>query len=87
MGGVTPTVPGQQSHYGSDDADEVEHGVGHLALKDPVRVGWRITGDANSTVGKCHYEVQRHTAQNEHPVKDRLQNKYRKEQLNIQTEF
>lgn len=71
-GGITVMVPGQQSHHGGDDADKVEHGVSHLALKDPVRVGWRVTGDANATVGKRHNKVQSHTAQNDHPMDNRL---------------
>lgn len=61
-GTVTVMIPGQQSHHSGNEADEVEHGVGHLALKDPVWVGWRVTGDANAAVGKCHNEVQSHTA-------------------------
>lgn len=71
-GGITVMVPGQQSHHGSEDADKVEHGVSHLALKDPVRVGWRVTGDANATVGKRHNEVHSHAAQNDHPMNNRL---------------
>lgn len=67
-------LPGQQSHHCGNDADKVEHGVGHLALKDPVRVGWRVTGDANAAVGKSHNEVQCHTAHNDYPVNYRLQN-------------
>lgn len=55
-------VPGQQSHHRSDDAEKVEHGVGHLAMEDPVRVGRRVTGDAHGAVGERHNEVQRHTA-------------------------
>lgn len=56
-GGITLTVPGQKSHHSGDDADKVEHGVGHLALEDPVRVGWGVTGDASGTVDKCHDEI------------------------------
>lgn len=74
-------VPGQQSHHSSDDADKVEHGVGHLALEGPVRVGWRITGDADATVGKRHNEVHRHTAQHDYPVNHRLQDMCMKQQL------
>lgn len=61
-------VPGQQSHHSSDDADKVEHGVSHLALKDPVWVGWRVTGDTDAAVDKCHNEVQSHTAHNDNPM-------------------
>ena len=50
-------VPGQQSHHGGEGADKVEHGVGHLALQEPVRIGWRITGNTDGGVGKCHNEV------------------------------
>lgn len=76
-------VPGQQSHHSSDDAEKVEHGVGHLSLEDPVRVGWRVTGDADGTVGKRHNEVQCHTAQHDYPVNHRLQDRCIKQQLNI----
>lgn len=66
-------VPGQQSHHSSDEAEKVEHGVGHLPRKDPVWVGWRVTGDADCTVGKCHNEVQHHTTPNDYQVNRRLQ--------------
>lgn len=71
-------VPGQQSHHSSDDADKVEHGVDHLALKHPVWVGRRVASDADATVGERHYKIQRHTADNDYPVKYRLQNRYTK---------
>lgn len=74
-GGITLTVPGQESHHCGDSADKVEHGVGHLALEDPVRVGWGVAGDASGTVGKCHNEIQRNAAHHGHPVNDRLQDR------------
>lgn len=66
------TVPGQQSHHGAEGDDKVEHGVGHLALEDPVRIGWRITGNAAGGVGQHHNEVQCHTAQHDSPMDQRL---------------
>lgn len=74
-GGITLTVPGQKSHHSGDDADKVEHGVGHLALEDPVRVGWRVAGDASSTVDSCHNEIQCYAAHHDQPVNDRLQDR------------
>lgn len=68
-------VPGQQSHYRGEEADEVEHGVSHLILEDPVRVGWRVTGDAHAAVHQRHDEVQNHAAHDDHPVNHRLQDR------------
>lgn len=65
-------IPWQQGHHSCDDADKIEHGVGHLALKDPVWVGWRITGDADGAVGQCYNEVQGHTPHLDYPVDHRL---------------
>lgn len=62
---IKPTVPGQQSYHSGDDADQVEHGVRHLALEDPVRVGWGVTGNADGAVDQCHGEVQPHAAQHD----------------------
>lgn len=64
-GRITVMVPGQESHHCGDDADKVEHGVSHLALEDPIRVGWRVAGDADGAVGKRHNEVQCHTAKHD----------------------
>lgn len=65
-------VPGQQSHHGGDDADQVEDGICHLVVKDPVGVGGRVTGDAGGAVSQGHGEIHRHTAQHDHPVDRRL---------------
>lgn len=65
-------VPGQQSHHGGEGADKVEHGVSHLALEDPVRIGWRITGNTEGTVGQRHHEVQQYAAHHNNPMDHRL---------------
>lgn len=85
IGTLTLIIPGQQSHHSGDDADEVEHGVGHLALEDPVRVGWRVTGDADGAVGQRHDEVQRHTAQHDYPMNQRLQDRCTMQEQAIMT--
>lgn len=77
---MTLIAPGQQSHHSGDEADKAEHGVGHLALEDPVRVGWRVTGDAGGAVGQRHGEVQHHAAQHDYPVNHRLQDRCTKQQ-------
>lgn len=66
------TIPGQQSHHSSEDADKVEHGVSHLILEDPVRVGRSVAGDANGSVGERHNKVDCHAAQHDDPVNHRL---------------
>lgn len=79
----TVLIPGQQSHHSGDDTDKVEHGVCHLGLKDPVRVGRRVTGDAGATVGERHNEEDRHTAQNDHPVHHCLHDRYIEQPLDV----
>lgn len=75
------TVPGQQSHHSSEDADEVEHWVSHLVLKDPVRVGRSVAGEANGGVGECHNEVGCHAAQHDDPLNHRLSHRYTQQRL------
>lgn len=72
-------VPGQQGHHRGQDADEVEHGISHLPLQDPVRVGRGGAGDANGVVGERHNEVDRHAAQHDDPVNHRLSHKHMKQ--------
>lgn len=79
----TALIPGQQSHHSGDDADKVEHGVGHLALKDPVRVGRRVTGDADAAVDESHNEEDRHAAQDDHHVHHCLHDRDIKQPLDI----
>lgn len=69
-------VPGQQSHHSGQDTDEVEHGIRHLPLHDPVWVGRRGAGDANGGVSERHNKVDRHTAQHDDPVNHRLSHRH-----------
>lgn len=80
-GQMTLTVPGQQSHHSSEDADEVEHGVYHLVLEDPVWVGRSVAGDANGGVGERHNEVDCHAAQHDDPVNHRLSHRETQQRL------
>ena len=65
-------VPGQQRHHGGDQAHQVEYGLRHLVLLDPVGVGRRVTGKADGAVGQGHSEVDPHAAHGDDPVDHRL---------------